>query len=73
MKRKTKEIKNSKDLKKSKKSKKDNAPLGITIILTDDQFKLIQKLSIRDSQSSPQEWVKRTILRIAVDRSRDTR
>jgi hypothetical protein len=70
MKRKTKEIKDTKSLRKDKVAQK---PLQLIINLTEDQHKRIKKLSDRDNQESPDIWALKMILRIVADRYNETR
>ena len=70
MKRKTKEIKDTKSLRKDKVAPK---PLQLIINLTEDQHKRIKKLSDRDNQESPDIWALKMILRIVADRYNETR
>ena len=69
MKRKTKEITDSKQLRKDKNA----APLQLVINLNEDQLKKIKKLSERDNQASPDIWALKPLLRIVADRSNETR
>ena len=70
MKRKTKEIKDTKSLRKDKIAPN---PLQLIINLTEDQHKRIKKLSDRDNQESPDIWALKMILRIVADRYNETR
>jgi hypothetical protein len=70
MKRKTKEIKDTKSLRKDEVAPK---PLQLIINLTEDQHKRIKKLSDRDNQESPDIWALKMILRIVADRYNETR
>jgi len=68
MKRKTKEISSTARPKKEK-----DAPTHemVSIILTPEQKKSIEKLASVDSHKDPSEWAKKQILRIVADRSRE--
>lgn len=70
MRRKTKEINDTKQL---RKEKKDKMPNQLIINCNDEQYMIIKKLSIRDNQSSPDIWALKQLLRIAADRSREVR
>ena len=70
MKRKTKEIQDTKELRKDKNAP---APLQLVINLKEDQLKKIKRLSERDNQASPDLWALKTLLRIVADRSNETR
>tara|TARA_R110002110_G_scaffold98404_1_gene251869 strand:- start:946 stop:1170 length:225 start_codon:yes stop_codon:yes gene_type:complete len=67
MKRKTKEISST------ARPLEQKAPTikAISIILTVDQFKSVEKLASVDSHKDAGEWAKKQILRIVADRSRE--
>ena len=68
MKRKTKEISSTARPKKEQKAPTIKA---ISIILTVDQLKSVEKLAGVDSHKDAGEWAKKQILRILADRSRE--
>ncbi len=68
MKRKTKEVAQTARPKKENDTPSHKA---ISIILTVDQLKSVEKLAGVDSHKDPSEWAKKQILRILADRSRE--